>query len=359
MCGIAGIYRFKGRPIYPWQLKMLATELQYRGDDATGIALISEDGQIAIHKNNDPAWRFCARQDFERFCSEHLNVHTRIALVHTRKWTTGSPIHNENNHPIYAGQGVIIHNGMVSNHKSLFEANKAIMKPSCETDSDIFRGLLDSHGKVDTELIKYMGLVDGSAAVAAYHPGSPDKLLLLRDSNPIVLGATPDMLMFASDKTAIHKAIKPWVKLHNIPMQVHAPDLSFVPMPNETGWIIGPQGLEDHAEFKCNGVMGRGNTKYSFNTLYDERRARAEREASKKTTITNTTVTSTNEEDTSFKIGTADDSDMPDWVICPNPPCSKHLSLSEEDKKLESLGDLLCGSCRTNLAEAIQTVVTH
>jgi Glutamine amidotransferase domain len=326
---------------------MLANQLEYRGNDATGIALMDTDGEISLYKHHEPAWRFTASQEFRDFIRKALTPKVHIALVHTRKYTKGSPFDNKNNHPIFAGKGCIIHNGMVMNDDALFTANedKEGFKRCCETDSDIFRAILDNHGGIDKDLIADMGLVTGVAAVAAIHPNTPDKLLLLRDSNPLVLGATSDMLMFASDKTAIHKALKPWVRVHNIPMQVHAPDLAFVPMPNETGWIIGPKGYEDHDVFKCNGMRKTGNTKYLTSTDYYDRQKRLKDEAerSKAKPVVRTTTAGNPTSRTN----------MPDWVICPNPACSKHLQLGEDYKRLTGLAYLACGKCGTNLGGAI------
>lgn len=356
MCGIAGIYKIGARPIRAWQLQMLATELQYRGDDATGIALMDEDGTLHVHKNNEPAWKFCAQDAFVGFCKKYLSPKTRIALVHTRKWTVGSPYNNENNHPIYKSEGVIVHNGMVSNHEALFAGNKDKLIRSCETDSDVFRAILDNHGGIDLDLIDAMSAVEGTAAVAALHPATPDKLLLLRDTNPLILGATPDTLIFASDKRAIYKALKPWVKVHNLVMQVHAPDVAFLLMPNETGYIIGPQGLESHKEFKCNGQRRQGNLKYTLNTSYPERRLRAEVAAEvKKSPSPDPSTGTTSTKD--FKVGRAESDEMPDWVICPRVVCSKHLQLTSADKGLTNLAQLECGTCGQNLADALVTVI--
>jgi Glutamine amidotransferase domain len=349
---------------------MLATKLQNRGEDATGFALMDPLGHIKVFKNNDPAWRLCASKDFEDFCRKNLTADTQIALIHTRKWTVGSPVHNENNHPIVDGAGCIIHNGMVGNDEVLFAANKDKLKRSCQTDSDIFRAILDHHGRIDKELIGDMSAINGTAAVAAIHPNSPGKLLLLRDSNPLVIGATPDTIMFASTKEAIHAALKPWVKMHNIDMQVHAPNLSFVPMPNEAGWIIGPKGLEAFGEFRCNGSRRQGNLKYSTSTNFFDRKKRAEIEAEsegkKKTWMplatrisSDPTKASTTSEDSAKRLLStkADPSEMPDWVICPNAECGFHVQLAEDQKGLDSLSLMLCGNCNANLHGAVVTII--
>jgi asparagine synthetase B (glutamine-hydrolysing) len=343
VCGIGGIVRIGDRKIRKWQLQQLAMELQHRGMDATGFALMDEDGMIHIWKVADPAWKAVAGKEFNNWCDKALTDRARILLVHTRQYTKGSPHNNENNHPLYSNpiEGVVIHNGMVRNDDGLFEANKKLhgFERSCATDSDIFRALLDNHGRIDKALIKDMNLVDGTAAVAAIHKKSPGKLLLLRDSNPLVLGATADTLAFASTKEALHKILKPWTTLHNIPMQVHAPDLSFLAMPDQTGWIIDVNvGLTEHDVFKANGRGVGGNVRYTKNTSYWDRQERARREA-----------TEESRKKATAHQNNANDPRLFEYTICPNAKCNAHVELSEYDRQLSSLALLACKACGTNL----------
>lgn len=362
----------------------MAMELQNRGTDATGFVLADDDGTIHIWKIADPAWKAVAMPGFHNWADKALTDRTRILLVHTRAYTKGSPHNNENNHPLFAHpiEGVIVHNGMVRNDDALFDANKKLhgFERSCATDSDIFRAILDYHGQIDKALIKEMSLVDGTAAVAAVHRKSPGKLLLLRDSNPLVLGATADTLAFASTKEALHKTLKPWTTLHNIPMQVHAPDLSFIAMPNETGYIIDinatPAGLSEHDVFKCNGTGMGGYVRYAKNTSFWDRqlRARNEKREEKRTegrtaertvetvhtpapapahTPINGAKTLVNErpKTNGSSNGSASLSDphLFEYTICPNDKCNRHVELSADDRKLASIALLACRACGTNL----------
>ena len=390
MCGIGGIYRLGRRPIRKWHMQTLATELQHRGTDATGWAIMNEDGTISAFKVAYPAWKAAALPEFHKWCDAVLTDKARILLVHTRAYTKGTPHNNENNHPLYVNAdpkkgeriaGVIVHNGMVRNDDGLFEVNKSLkaFKRSCQTDSDAFRAVLDNWGGVDKGLIKEMRIVDGTAAVAAMHSSSPGRLLLLRDSNPLVLGATQDTLAFASTKEALHKILKPWIKLHNIPMQVHAPDLSFVVMPDETGYIIGPDGLESHDVFKCNGRRTGGYTKYNKNTNYWNRQetarlaklsekrhlnvledspgltpvAQAVAQGRVKTLIDEPkSATEGPGPSKSHNGNVMNDPSLFEYVICPNVECNKHVALSADDRQLASLAMLACSTCGTNLADA-------
>lgn len=371
------------RPINDYQVNMLALGLEYRGNDATGVALIDAEGHIQILKNDEPAWRFVRSFKYVEWIKKALTSSTRIALVHTRKATKGTFHKNENNHPMYAGKGggVIIHNGMIYNDDALFDANKdrEAFKRSGETDSDIIRALLDNHGRVDKDVVEEMCLMEGVAAVAAFHPSTPDKLLLLRDSNPLMLGATRDYLAFASDKQTLHDCLKPYVKRHNIVMQVHAPDLSFIPMPNESGWIIGPGGWEDHAHFKCNGRNHGGNIKYNLNTDYHKKHQTPIKVLTKISTPARPADDTLEEpqglheplpgsndhvtppagpRETSTRV-LAGDGSIPKFVICPNGGCSIHVEIDNMHRKATSLAQLACESCGHNLVGALDATMIN
>jgi hypothetical protein len=354
MCGIGFIYRLGKRPIKKWQLQEMACELQMRGKDATGFALMDEDGKVYAWKTAKPAWVATADQEFHDWCDKSLSDHTRIMLCHTRAYTKGTPFTNANNHPLYAQPtiaGLVVHNGMIRNDDGLFDANKsrAAFRRSCQTDSDALRALLDHYGRIDKGLIKEMQLAEGTAAVAAIHRASPGKLLLLRDSNPLVIGATRDTIAGASNKETLHKVLKPWIKLHNISMQVHAPDLSFIAMPNETGWIIGPQGLEDHDVFKCNGKGFGGYNKYSKDTNYHDRQLKAQLALRSEKSFSGVesivpAKASTDTSDTTQLLY--------EFTICPNQKCNKHVELEKQDRELNSLAQLACAACGTGLEGA-------
>jgi len=345
-----------------YQITMMANGLQYRGNDATGVAVMYDDGQTDWLKNNEPAWKFTASKNYEDWCRRAVEERTdaRIVLVHTRKATKGTPYKPENNHPLVgAGQeGIIIHNGMIGNDDSLFAAKG--WKRYAETDSDIIRAILDDHGGIDNDVVEAMGQLSGFAAVAAMHPATPTKLLLLRDSNPIMVGGTDDFFAFASDKKVITQVCTPWVRRFGIVMRVHAPNISFVPMANETGWIIDTtKGLEYHAKFQCNGLHSRGNTRYGTDTSYLDRQERFAREADAVETPRVSVETHYNPTRAYVSPRTKiNEGRLPDYVICPNFQCNRHVRLSEIQRALE-LNRLSCNECSTSLANALGASVAN
>lgn len=345
---------------------MMANGLQYRGNDATGVAVMYEDGTTNWLKHNAPAWKFTASDDYLEWCEKAIDkrADARVVLVHTRKATKGTPFKVENNHPLVGDgrEGLIIHNGMISNDDALF-ASKG-WKRYAETDSDVIRALMDAHGGIDEDLIGEMGQLQGFAAIAALHPATPNKLLLLRDSNPIMVGGTDDFFAFASDKKVITQVCTPWIRRFGIPMRVHAPNISFVPMVNESGWIINMDkgmGLESHARFQCNGLSGRGNTRYTVDAGYHDRQERFAREAESKKSavVTETHFTPvTNPTLRHVPLRAAESSNTPDYVICANFKCNKHVHIAEPQRALP-LDRLSCRACDTSLANSLSAAVAN
>jgi asparagine synthetase B (glutamine-hydrolysing) len=365
VCGIAGVIKFGKLPIQKYQITMMANGLQYRGNDATGVAIMYDDGSMDWLKDNVPAWKFTALDVYNDWCRKALEDRTdaRIALVHTRKATKGTPYKSENNHPLVGDEkgAMIIHNGMISNDDSLFASKQ--WRRYAETDSDIIRAILDDHGGIDKDVIEAMGQLQGFAAVAAVHPATPNKLLLLRDSNPLMVGGTDDYFAFASDKRVITQVCTPWVRRFGIPMRVHAPDIAFVPMVNESGWIIDTQkGLEYHSKFQCNGFTGRGNTRYvGTDTSYLERQQRFAKEAEERKPEVRALVSVETHVNPTRNYGPPNhnhghSAQLPDYVVCPNYTCSKHVRLTEVQRALE-LNRLSCRECSTSLANALHAGV--
>ena len=270
MCGIGGLIRYGDAPIEEIQIRLLLLGLEHRGNDATGIAIQRPDGSIAVCKSDDPAGTFLTMKKYEDFIREELSAETRMVLLHTRLATKGTPRKNENNHPLWAGDGCVVHNGMLHNDDYLF-GNMGLDRKA-ETDTDIFRALVDKHG-ITRELVRDLNRVTGSAAIAAMHPNQPGKMLIGRSGNPIETASNDDHFVFASEKNIIHRAMRPWVKRWGMDFQRQSLDLSFMGFPNETAWIMGPEGREWHERFALGSYTG-GQRERTTYTRYSERQQR-------------------------------------------------------------------------------------
>jgi hypothetical protein len=327
-------------PIEDWQIQMLACGLEWRGADATGIALVDADGTVSVVKDDEQAWKFVATDEYASFIKEHLKETTQIVLVHTRKYTVGNPVRNENNHPMYAGSGAVVHNGYISNHEEIFRKNG--WKRQAETDSDAIRAILDNHGRIDTKLIRKMKELTGGVASAMVHPASPGRLLLLRSGNPLEFGSSEDMLYFASDKRSIFQASKPWTKRWKIWMQVHRPDIAFTKMADDSAWLIDIHdgGLAVHEEFKLGFTTRRGACYDVHNSNFLNRKKGFARDAALETERQNRLTSLEDVAETTVE---------PKIVLCPNPKCSAPLEVEEG----VALDVLRCSACKTSLKNAV------
>lgn len=245
MCGIAGIVRWGKQPIKEDVIGMLLVGNEHRGNDASGLVIQQSDGALAVLKKDVPGWKLIASNEYENFLKEHLREDSRSVLVHARGASQGNPRDNNNNHPMFAGCSALVHNGVIRNDDRLFTSLK--LERKAETDSDILRAIVDKYGLTE-EAMRQIGQATGSGAIAAVHPEFPNKLLLLRSGNPLVLASNEDFFYFSSEKTTLHKACRPYVKRMGMWFQAQKPDVDFSNMADNSGWIIGPKGLEAHVE---------------------------------------------------------------------------------------------------------------
>jgi predicted glutamine amidotransferase len=252
MCGIAGVIKYGEAPITEETISLLLAGNEHRGVDATGIAFARNDGSIAVCKNDEPAWKFVSSKLYYEFIGQNLNENVWGVLLHTRAATCGSPRDNNNNHPMYAGKSAAIHNGVINNDKSLFSSYGLTRK--ADTDSDIVRGIVDKFG-ITEKAVKELGHMAGSAAIAVVHPDFPKHMMVGRSGSPLTIASNNDHFLFSSERNTLDRALKPWVKRFNTHFQVKRSDAAFSPFADNTIWIMGPEGLVSHHEFKS--MMGK------------------------------------------------------------------------------------------------------
>lgn len=202
---------------------------------------------IIAYKAPETAWKVVGSKAFDDFLAKYLTPDVDTVLLHTRAATLGSPQHKENNHPLL-GDCAVVHNGVIHNHEKVFGDLK--MKRQAEVDSDVIRAIVDKDG-FDQKVAKSLNALAGSAAFAAIHPKWPQHVLFGRSGNPLVLASDPGFLMWASEKQALHAALRPWCQRHGIWFRATAVDAAFASVPPDTLWLMGPETLEWHEPFKA------------------------------------------------------------------------------------------------------------
>lgn len=155
MCGQCGIILGKKRRTRK-ELEVLGsmfTELlrynERRGRDATGIFIADQSGIGKILKVPFFASHLTKSSEYQE-AIQSIGNRTVALIGHTRWKTVGTPILNENNHPITTVHCIGTHNGTISNHNELFRKHE--WKRTGQVDSEaIFRCADDCihDGKLD------------------------------------------------------------------------------------------------------------------------------------------------------------------------------------------------------------------
>ncbi|MEA3296163.1 MAG: hypothetical protein U9Q27_03445 [Patescibacteria group bacterium] len=225
MCSICGIGFQKGNKISNSKiiykiLQKLLINGQARGKSATGIA-IADNKCITVIKNNLPADKFIKTSEFKKILKQYIyfnkkeNYISPIQIIgHCRMPTKGSPLNNENNHPIVTKSFVGVHNGVISNDNKLFNDHKNDFKRNGEVDSEIIFKLVEKY------YIKYKNMpkavqsanleLSGSKTYAFISTKNPYLLWLFKDNNPVSIlhYKKIGIIIFASDEKYIVNATK-------------------------------------------------------------------------------------------------------------------------------------------------------
>ena len=206
MCGIVGyIGNRKAIPVIIDGLK----RLEYRGYDSAGIIVLNEN-QHRIFKNKGRV------TDLEKMVDSDFDG--RIGIGHSRWATHGKPSY-KNSHPHWSCDKKIfvVHNGIIENYKILkSKLEKKGHKFNSDTDTEVFAHLIEDilssqKGKITFEEAVRLALkiIQGSYAFVIINLDEPDKLIVARNSSPLLIGIgdtskeTAQEYFVASDASAL------------------------------------------------------------------------------------------------------------------------------------------------------------
>ena len=204
MCGIVAYIGDKeAAPILLTGLR----RLEYRGYDSAGIA--TRDG------NRIEARRKIGRIDELARLLEEKPVTGTMGICHTR-WATHGSVTEENAHPHFdqSGKLVLVHNGVIENHRALKEE---LMRKGhqflSQTDTEVLAHLIGAHydaikGEASRErllaaLRGALKQVVGTYGIAFMHQDFPNMLIGARRGSPLVLGVGNKEHFLASDVSAM------------------------------------------------------------------------------------------------------------------------------------------------------------
>ena len=201
MCGIIGV---TGETDAVPLLLGALHQLEYRGYDSAGIAMVVDDGIWRARAGGGTT--SVAR--LGELAADAPHGHS-AALGHTRWATHGSPT-EENAHPHLdcTGRLALIHNGIIENHAELrAELVSSGHTFASVTDTEVMAHLIEAAMAEGASLVEatrsMLGRVRGAYSVAVVHADDPDTIVASRHSTPLVLGLDEGMTLLASDIPAL------------------------------------------------------------------------------------------------------------------------------------------------------------
>ena len=237
MCGIVGYVgpRDAATVVYNGLKR-----LEYRGYDSAGVAVLAQNGHIAIRRDVGKLGNLGS-------LLAESPVSGEIGIGHTRWATHGEPS-QRNAHPHVGmnGRVVVVHNGIVENFLPLREELEAEgVTFASETDTEVIVQLveryLESGLGFETAVRQTLAQLEGANAVVVMSVDQPDELICARLGNAggITLGIGRDEMFIASDIPAILEYTRNMIFLENRQMALvtrqsyQITDLAGVPLQPE------------------------------------------------------------------------------------------------------------------------------
>jgi glucosamine--fructose-6-phosphate aminotransferase (isomerizing) len=196
MCGIVGyVGSEEAAPILVDGLR----RLEYRGYDSAGVA-VHEEGGIEIV-------RAVGKLRNLETALHDRKLAGNVGIGHTRWATHGRPS-EVNAHPHVAGSIAVVHNGIIENHlqlRSELEADGVAIVS--DTDTEIVSHLIHQETEGGHDLLsairRALARVEGAYAIAVLSETEADRIIVAKNSSPLVLGVADGASYCASDIPAL------------------------------------------------------------------------------------------------------------------------------------------------------------
>ena len=197
MCGIVGY-------IGPKEKKEILLEglqeLEYRGYDSAGIAVIEGDklhDYKAIGK----------LENLREKTKTYKSVGFGISIGHTRWATHGKPT-ELNAHPHLGAYSYVVHNGIIENYQDLKtelqnEGVKFLSQTDTETIVHLFEKYYNTSSEAFSSFEKTIKKLEGAYATLLITEAAPDTIFFAKNGSPMLIGFDNDEVYFASSDTPV------------------------------------------------------------------------------------------------------------------------------------------------------------
>jgi len=186
MCGIVGLISKERQGFWQGHASIFEEMLlcdAIRGGDSTGVFGLLRNTQVRLLKNATHAGIFIQDKRWEAFKS--LMIQQMFGVVGHNRAATRGEIKNENAHPFHKEHIILVHNGTLTNHKTIADT---------DVDSEAI-----VHGFVNQGIKETLRQLEGAWALVWYDM-KEKKLFLARNSErPLALAENASLLAFASE----------------------------------------------------------------------------------------------------------------------------------------------------------------
>jgi glutamine---fructose-6-phosphate transaminase (isomerizing) len=203
MCGIFGYFSTKSNVKIEKVLTQGLYDLEFRGYDSAGIAVLQDDLDVYAAKTTGKVSRLDAKLEV----ANNKNL-LPIGIAHTRWATNGDPSET-NCHPHQSDNFWVVHNGIINNEEEI----KQFLKKNgfsfySETDTELIPKLISYHQSLGSDLItsviNTIQSIEGTYAVLILQKNSR-QIIAAKNGSPLLVGIdeSSNSFVFSSEISAI------------------------------------------------------------------------------------------------------------------------------------------------------------
>ncbi len=198
MCGIVG---YIGKQNTSKILIDGLRELEYRGYDSAGIAIL-EDDKLDVFKAVGKIANLEAKIDTSLYDSQNDNF--SIGIGHTRWATHGKPT-ELNAHPHLGEYSYVVHNGIIENYKELKDelidaGHKFVSQTDTEVIVHLFEYYFNKTNDAKKSFLDTIARLEGAYSILLITKSQPNTIFFMKHGSPLAIahGNNKDEILFAS-----------------------------------------------------------------------------------------------------------------------------------------------------------------
>jgi len=223
MCGIFGIVTCEQQNVATTVLNGLR-QLQNRGYDSAGVALLQSDGTLHVHKYaSTPQETAIEKLEQATSRSSASSSSSSVGIGHNR-WATHGAKNDTNAHPhlSHGGRFAVVHNGIIENYRALkeFLQSHGTVFLS-QTDTEVVVNLIqyyfdhDARGSTTRAIQRTLEEIQGTYGLVIIDRLQPDRLYAVRNGSPLLVGATDEYVIVTSEQSGFCGLVNTYITLLN------------------------------------------------------------------------------------------------------------------------------------------------